>query len=33
MLRYPRTTMCALRAAARVPGVRRRLGAIATGVS
>lgn len=33
MLRFPRTTMCALRAAARVPGVRRRLGAIATGVS
>jgi 2-polyprenyl-6-methoxyphenol hydroxylase-like FAD-dependent oxidoreductase len=33
MLRFPRATMCALRAAARVPGVRRRLGAIATGVS
>lgn len=33
MLRYPRATMCALRAASRVPGVRRRLGAIATGVS
>lgn len=33
MLRYPRATMCALRAASRVPGMRRRLGAIATGVS
>ena len=33
MLRFPRATMCALRAASRVPGVRRRLGAIATGVS
>ncbi|MBU3727630.1 MAG: hypothetical protein FGM37_00045 [Phycisphaerales bacterium] len=33
MLRYPRATMCALRAASRVPGMRRRLGAIATGAS
>jgi flavin-dependent dehydrogenase len=33
MLRYPRATMYALRAASRVPGMRRRLGAMATGVS
>ena len=33
MLRFPRATMCALRAASRVPGMRRRLGAIATGAS
>lgn len=33
MLRYPRATMCALRAATRLPGMRRRLGAVATGVA
>ena len=33
MLRHPRATMYALRAASRVPGMRRRLGAMATGVS
>ena len=33
MLRFPRATMCALRAAARVPGMRRRLGALATGAA
>jgi flavin-dependent dehydrogenase len=33
MLRYPRATMYALRAAAHVPGVRRRIGAIATGTA
>ena len=33
MLRYPRATMYALRAAAHVPGMRRRIGAIATGTA
>lgn len=33
MLRFPRVSMCALRAASRVPGMRRRIGAIATGVA
>jgi flavin-dependent dehydrogenase len=33
MLRYPRATMYALRAVAHVPGVRRRIGAIATGTA
>lgn len=33
VLRFPRAAMYALRAASRMPGMRRRLGAIATGVS
>jgi flavin-dependent dehydrogenase len=33
MLRYPRATVCALRAASRIPALRRRIGALATGAS
>jgi len=33
LLRFPRATMCALRAASRVPAIRRRIGAIATGAA
>jgi flavin-dependent dehydrogenase len=33
MLRFPRATMCALRAASRIPALRRRIGALATGAA
>lgn len=33
LMRYPRVALCAMRAAARVPGMRRRLGALATGAA
>ncbi len=33
LMRYPRAALCAMRAVARVPGMRRRLGALATGAA
>jgi flavin-dependent dehydrogenase len=33
MLRFPRATVCALRAASRIPALRRRIGALATGAA